>query len=109
MIEGFWIVQFGGMEGMGSGVAVLLKGQVLGGDNAYTYVGTYEGSGSDYRANIEVKNFDPSIGDVMGIKGDYTLNLVLKLQGDQIHGEGSTPSAPGFNMRLKLTRRASLL
>ncbi len=109
MIEGFWIVQFAGMEGRGGGVAVLLKGQVLGGDNAYTYVGTYEGSGPDYRATVEVQNFDPSIGDVMGIQGNYTLNLVLKLEGDELHGQGSTPSAPGFNMRVRLTRRANLL
>ena len=108
MIEGFWVVQFAGLEGKDGGVAVLLKGRVLGGDNAYTYIGTYEGSGSEYRASILVQNFNPSIGDVMGIQGDYTLNLVLKLQGNELEGQGSTPSAPGFNMRVKLTRRAHL-
>lgn len=81
MIEGFWIVQFAGMEGKGGGVAVLLKGQVLGGDNAYTYIGTYKGDSTDFRASVLVQNFDPSIGEVTEIQGDYTLNLALKVNG----------------------------
>jgi len=42
MVDGFWIVQFEGLQGGGGGVAVLTKGQVFGGDSAYTYTGTYQ-------------------------------------------------------------------
>ncbi len=109
MIEGFWIVQFAGMEGKGGGVAVLLKGQVLGGDNAYTYIGTYEEIGTSLKASVLVQNFDPSIGEVMGVQGDYTLNLTLKLDGDVMEGQGTISTSPGFAMRVKLTRRARLV
>lgn len=109
MIEGFWIVQFAGIEGKGGGVAVLLKGQVLGGDNAYTYIGTYQSAGEDFRASVLVQNFDPSVGEVMGIQGDYTLNLTLKLNGDVLEGQGTVSTAPDFPMRVKLTRRARLV
>ena len=33
MVEGFWIVQFAGMEGKGGGVVVVTKGKVFGGDS----------------------------------------------------------------------------
>lgn len=109
MIEGFWIVQFAGLEGNGGGVVVLLRGQVLGGDNAYTYIGTYQGTNTDFRASVLVQNFDPSVGEVMGVKGDYTLNLTLKVNGDVMEGQGTISSTPGFAMRVKLTRRARLV
>ena len=110
MVEGFWIVQFAGMEGNDGGVLVLLKGRVFGGDSAYTYLGTYEASASELKASVLVQNFNPLVGNVLGIKGDFTLELKLLLHGeDEMHGRGSTPLAPGFGLKVKLTRRAKLL
>ncbi len=42
MMDGLWIVQFHGPQGVGGGVVVLTRGQVLGGDSGFTYHGTYE-------------------------------------------------------------------
>lgn len=109
MVEGLWIVQFAGMEGKGGGVAVLTKGRVLGGDSAFTYMGAYQESESGIRATVKVQNFDPAIGNVLGIKGDFQLDLNMFLVGDGVmQGQGSTPSAPGFGLKVKLTRRAAL-
>jgi len=109
MYEGFYIVQFAGMEGKGGGVVLINRGQVFGGDSAYTYIGTYEVKGVRLLAKIEVQNFEPSIGEVMGIKGDYTLSLSLALKDGALVGEGTTPSAPGFGLKVKLTLRSKMV
>jgi len=42
MVEGFWIVQYEGAQGNGGGVAVFMRGRVLGGDTGFIYTGTYQ-------------------------------------------------------------------
>src|ERR1700683_941537 len=42
MVEGFWIVQYEGVQGNGGGVVVFMKGRVLGGDTGFVYTGTYQ-------------------------------------------------------------------
>jgi hypothetical protein len=109
MFEGLWIVQYAGMEGKDGGVVVLTKGHVLGGDSAFTYLGTYQESENGVRADVLVQNFNPSVGNVLGISGDFTLNLRVAKTGNGIlQGDGSTPSAPGFGLKVKLTRRAKM-
>jgi hypothetical protein len=108
MYEGFYIVQFAGMEGKGGGVAVISNGRIFGGDNAYTYTGQYEVKSGGILATVDVQNFEPSIGNVMGIKGNYTLALSLTLQGGVLVGQGVIPSVPGFGIKVKLTLRSKL-
>ncbi len=108
--EGFWIVQFAGMEGKGGGVVVLTKGKVFGGDSGFTYLGTYEETEGKLKANVLVQNFDPLIGNVLGIKGDFSLKLEMTPNNnDELQGQASTPAAPGFGLKAKLRRRASLV
>ena len=109
MFEGFWIVTFAGMEGKGGGVAVLTKGKIFGGDSAFTYIGTYTETDGKIKADVLVQNFDALIGNVMGIKGDFTLNFELTAQGnDELQGQASTPSKPGFGLKARLVRRGNL-
>jgi hypothetical protein len=110
MVDGFWVVQFAGMEGKGAGVVVLAKGKVFGGDSGFTYLGTYEEAEGKLKANILVQKFDPLAGNVLGIEGDFSLNFELTPNGnDELRGQASTPAAPGFGLKVKLTRRANLL
>jgi len=109
MYEGLWVVQYAGMEGKDSGVIVLTEGRALGGDNAFTYAGTYQTASDEVNASVLVQNFNPAIGNVLGITGDFTLNLKVKKVADGVlQGEGSTPAAPGFGLKVKLTRRVRL-
>jgi hypothetical protein len=109
MFEGLWIVQYAGMEGKDGGVVVLTKGHVLGGDSAFTYIGTYQEYGNGFQATVLVQNYNPAVGNVLGISGDFTLNLRATVAGNGVlQGEGSTPSAPGFGLKVKLTRRANM-
>lgn len=109
VLEGLWIVQFAGMEGKGGGVVVFTKGHVLGGDGAFTYIGKYQETNGGLQATVAVQNFDPAIGNVLGINGDFTLVLNVRRVSDEVmQGEGSTPSAPGFGLKVKLTRRMQI-
>ena len=111
MFEGLWIVQFAGMEGKGGGVVVLTNGRALGGDGAFTYIGTYREEKNVLYASVLVQNFQPNIGNVLGIKGDFNLDLQARpavASNSVLEGEGSTPQAPGFGLKVKLTRRTKL-
>ena len=109
MYEGLWIVQYAGMEGKDAGVVVLTQGKVLGGDNAFTYIGTYRQIENGLEASVLVQNYNSSIGNVLGIKGDFTLVLRVKsVSSGVMEGEGTTPAAPGFGLKVKMTRRAKL-
>ena len=97
------------MEGEGGGVVVLSNGRVLGGDIAFTYIGTYLESEKGMQADVTVQNFEPAEGNVLGIKGDFKLSLdVSRVSETILQGQGSTPSAPGFGLKVKLTRRAGM-
>src|SRR5260370_39392109 len=75
MVDGFWIVQFEGIQGGGGGVAVLTKGKVFGGDSAYTYSGTYQTDQNNLKARVAVKKIFPGISHVFCGVSDFYLNL----------------------------------
>jgi hypothetical protein len=54
MIEGLWTVEFKGPAGVGGGVVVVTKNQVLGGDSGFAYIGTYEFKAPDFKATVSV-------------------------------------------------------
>ncbi len=108
MVEGFWIVQYEGMKGNGGGVAMFIKGKVFGGDTGYTYLGSYQTQGDVVKARVKVQNFLPDIPSVLGVVGDFELNIEGKIEGDVIKGTGSLANSAAVGIALKLTRRASL-
>ncbi len=75
MVEGFWIVQYEGLQGHGGGVVLFMKGRALGGDTGYTYIGTYQTDGKNITGDVTIHNFLPEVPNVMGIKGDFHLLL----------------------------------
>jgi hypothetical protein len=108
MIEGFWIVQFEGMRGNGGGVAMFIKGKVFGGDTGYLYLGSYQMQGDTVKAHVNVTRFLPDIPSVLGVVGDFELNIVGKLDGDVINGTGSLVNSQAAGIAVKLTKRAKL-
>jgi hypothetical protein len=108
MIDGLWIVQFHGPQGVGGGVAVFTKGQVLGGDSGFAYVGTYDLKDNLLKAKVAVKNFDPAISNVLGIPGDFDLIIEAKVEGDEISGTGALAKLPDSKIVVRLSKNASL-
>ena len=108
-MEGFWIVQFEGMQGKGGGVAVFIKGQIFGGDSGATYMGTYHAEGRTLKARVHIHNFVPGVGSVMGIQGnDYDLEVVGTMDGDTIKASGSAVGLQVAGLAIRLTKAANL-
>lgn len=108
MVEGFWIVQYEGLKDKGGGVAVFIKGSVLGGDSGTTYIGTYKTDEQTIKARVKVHNFLPGAVSVIGIEGDYELDVTGTIEGDVIKGTGSPVGHRGAGLALRLTRAANL-
>jgi hypothetical protein len=108
MIEGLWIVQYEGTSGGDGGVIVFVNGQVLGGDNAFVYTGTYQSDAKAISARVFVRNFNPAIANVLGIKGDFELSMQGTIQGDVIKGSACLVNQEGPGMVVKLTKVTAL-
>jgi hypothetical protein len=108
MVEGFWIVQYEGMQGNGGGVAMFTKGQVFGGDTGYTYLGSYSTLGNSVKARVMVRNFIPGIPSVVGITGDFELSIDGVVEGNVIKGTGSLVGVQRPGIALKLSKRADI-
>ena len=106
MVDGLWIVQYYGPQGNGAGVVVFANGRVLGGDNGFTYTGSYEVKGDSLNAKVAVKNFDPSVLNVIGVVGDFDLLIEGKVQGDSITGSGALAVAPDAKIVVRLKKAA---
>jgi len=108
MIEGLWVVQFHGPQGVGGGVVVLTKNQVLGGDSGFVYSGTYELKDNVFAGKVFVKNFDPKIPNVLGIPGDFNLLIEGKMESDTINGTGALANAPDSKIVIRLKKDTDL-
>lgn len=109
MIEGLWIVQYEGTAGGDGGVIVFVQNRVLGGDSAYVYTGTYQSDDKGVFARVLVRNFNPAIGNVLGIKGDFELTVQGTIQGDIIIGSASLVNQEGPGIVVRLTKVAGLV
>jgi hypothetical protein len=108
MFEGFWLVQYEGLQGNGGGVITLIKGRVFGGDSQSTYIGTYEPGASDFSGTVRVHNYIPGVASIIGIEGDYDLKISGKLEGDTINGSGVPVGLQVAGLAFRLTRIARI-
>ncbi len=108
MIEGLWIVQVHGPQGVGGGVVVFTKGQVLGGDSGFAYVGTYEEKGDVLKARVAATHFDQNIQSVLGIPGDHDLVFEGKIKDDKIDATGALVVYPDTKFVVQLSRHHKL-
>lgn len=108
MVDGLWIVQYHGAGGVGGGVVVFTKGQVLGGDSGFAYVGSYEEKGDVLKAKVSVTNFDPNIPSVVGVPGNHELLIEGKIKNDTIEGTGALVTHPDSKIVVRLRRHHKL-
>ncbi len=98
-MEGFWTVQFVGVQGWGTGVVVYIGGHVFGGDSAVMFTGTYDRQGDAVTVQLHVKQIAPGLMNVMG-RPEFDLDLSGTLAGDTLKLAGNIP---GTELRLKCT------
>ena len=107
-IDGLWIVQYNGPKGDGGGVVVLTKGQVLGGDNGFTYIGSFNFKDPKLQARVSVRNFDSAIPNVLGVVGNFELLIEGTLERDTLTGTAALVDAPDAKMFVRLSRQFNL-
>jgi len=107
MVEGFWIVQFQGPQGNGGGVAVFTKGKIFGGDSGFSYIGTYEG-GPVVKARVLVHQFDAAVPNVLGMEGDFELNVTATVKDNVMTGTAMVAGQPQRSLGVKLEKKSNL-
>lgn len=108
MVEGFWIAQFEGTNGRGSGVVTFIKNRVFGGDSGSTYVGTYRIDGNSITAHVRVHTYIPGGISIIGMPEDYDLEMTGTIQGDVISASGIPVGQQVAGMAIRLTRVAKV-
>ena len=78
-IEQLWSLEFvSGLSSEGGGIIVLEKGRIIGGNDNYFYIGSYDLSNNKFNATIDVKHYQGSYNPIFGKSEE----LILKLAGD---------------------------
>jgi hypothetical protein len=108
VLDGLWIVQYHGPAGVGGGIVVFTKGQVLGGDSGFAYVGTYEQKGDALKARVRTTQFDANTPSVLGVPGDHDLLIEGKITNDTIEGTGALATHPDSKIVVRLSRHHKL-
>lgn len=108
MVEGFWIVQTKVPEGIGGAVVMLMGGKIFGGDNAFTFLGTYYTDKATMKAKVTVQNFDPAVPSIFGLTADYDLDVSVTIKGDSMEGTAMISGQPTKSIAVLLKKKASL-
>jgi hypothetical protein len=96
-MEGLWYAHFTAGAAHGDGLAVLRDGEILGGDPAHTYSGTYQSDGNHLYANVRVS---PNRAATVPLDMDRPLMFFLK---GSVAGDSATVAGhPDHNEELKI-------
>jgi hypothetical protein len=108
MLEGLWILQIQPPPVTTGGIVVFIKGKIFGGDNGFTWVGTYTADDRIIKGRVHVHNFDPAIKSVMDVTGDYDMYFSGNIQTDTITGTAMIANQPQHSLAIRLNKRAPL-
>jgi hypothetical protein len=106
MVEGFWILKIQPPPVTSGGVIMFTHGKVYGGDNAFTWVGTYTVNDQILKGRVRVHNFDPEIKSVLGVDGDYDMHFSGTLSDDVITGTAMIANQPQHSLALRMEKHA---
>jgi hypothetical protein len=104
-MEGLWYTHFSAGPVHGDGMAVLRDGEILGGDPAHTYTGSYQSDGSNLYANVRVS---PYMGATIPADMDRPVTFFLRgsIAGDSATMSGHPDNKPDLTVAVELHRGA---
>lgn len=108
MLDGFWVMRIETPQYTSGGVVIFINGKVFGGDNGFTWVGSYSQSGQILKGLVRIHNFDESVQSVLGIPGDYDMHFAGTIEANTITGTAMVANQPQHNLPIRLTKRADL-
>jgi hypothetical protein len=108
MLDGLWILRILPPPVTTGGVVVFINEKIFGGDDGFTWVGTYRSDGRSIRGRVHVENFDPEIKSVLGVEGAYDMHFSGTIEGDSITGTAMIANQPQHSLALRIVKRANL-
>jgi hypothetical protein len=108
MLDGLWILTIQPPPVTTGGIVVFVNGKIFGGDNGFTWVGTFAEKGGLVKGRVTVHNFDPDIKSVLEVDGDYEMYISGTVQGDTITGTAMIAQQPQHSLSIRLVKRANL-
>ncbi|MFL6310532.1 MAG: GrlR family regulatory protein [Terriglobales bacterium] len=108
MLDGFWIIQIQTPQTTTGGVMILSKGKIFGGDNGFTWIGTYSGDQRLMKGRVVVHNFDPAVPSVLGASGDYEMHFSGNVEGTAITGTAMIAGQAQHSVGVRMIKRADL-
>ena len=108
-IDGIWTGEIYGPYGWeNSGVYVLEKGRLLGGNNRHYSIGKYDVSGSDYNAEVMVHYYGPPRTIFGEALEEFEIRVTGTLKVGVIDARVERLDRPGFRTQYRMTRRMDL-
>lgn len=104
-MEGIWYAHFSTGTVQGDGMAVLRDGEILGGDPAHTYTGSYQEDGASLYANVRVSPFSGAKVPA-DIEHPVTYFLQGLITGDRAVVKGHPHNRPDAVLSVELQRGA---
>ena len=108
-IEGIWTGEIYSPYGWeNSGVYILERGMVLGGNNRHYSMGEYSVSGNTYTAEILVHYYGPP-RTVFGEKREeFRIQITGEIEDGVIDARVARPDRPDYDVHYRMTRRMDL-
>jgi len=104
-MEGLWYTHFTAGPMHGDGMAVLRHGEILGGDPAHTYSGSYQFDGPNLYANVRVTPYPAAIAST-ATERPFTLYLKGSISGDSAAVCGHPDNKADLKIAVELHRAA---
>ena len=102
MVDGLWIVEFTAPSNLfGTGILVLSKNRLLGGDAGYYYSGSYKISNSNISASVEVIRFQENSISVFGDIPQFSLEFSGELKQDEFAAVGFIKNMPQQKIHIR--------
>ena len=108
-LEQLWSLEFvSKMSSEGGGIVVLEKNKILGGDNNYFYVGSYDTEGNKLNATIDVKHYHGQCNPIFGEIEEFILKLVGDYDEDEMFLTGNILEDPSRELHVRLKYHAEI-
>lgn len=105
MVEGFYTAKFRTHESVeGAGVVIMKGGRLLGGDNAYKYVGDYAERDNQIVVTVTAERFAPGIS-VFGDHDELKLTFIATVRENGVSFTGTLIDSPEHKLEVILERQ----
>lgn len=107
-LNGLWTAEFWTGHSVGTGVAVLIDGALLGGDSGYYYTGVYAEKDGKVSGHLRIFRYAAPPQSVFGLNEFDALNIEAAASETLILGQCYAIGPKPHRMSVKLTRVTNL-